>query len=143
MINLMATYFSPCENKFLECCSWFLWQYQLFYQEKVAYDDREYVLINLYNGNTKPEQLKILESQSKVLKNFQDTSEKNIIFVGDFYKISLKGTLFLQETHSSKVTEKVWNDKFNGDSFFSYAKTNSCSVLIRLNGNSIILLRKS
>ena len=100
-------------------------------------------MINLYNGNTKPEQLKILESQSKVLKNFQDTSEKNIVFVGNFYKISLKGILFLQETHSSKVTEKVWNDKFNGDSFFSYAKTNSCSVLIRLNGNSIILLRKS
>ena len=95
-------------------------------------------MINLYNGNTKPEQLKILESQSKVLRNFQHTSEKNIIFGGDFYKISLKVILFSQETHSSKFTEKTWNDKFNGDSFFSHATTNSCSVLIRLNGNSIL-----
>ena len=42
-------------------------------------------MINLFNGNTKAEQLKILEIQSKVLKNFQDTSEKiNFIFAGDF-----------------------------------------------------------
>ena len=99
-------------------------------------------MINLYNGNTKPEQLKILESQSKVLRNFQDTSEKNIIFVGNFYKISLKGILFLQETHSSKVTEKIWNDKFNGDSFFFLCENKFLQCLIRLNGNSIILLRK-
>ena len=44
----------------------------------------EYLLINLYNGNTEPEQLKILESLSRVLKDFQDISEKNIIFAGDF-----------------------------------------------------------
>ena len=33
-------------------------------------DGTEYLLINLYNGNTEPEQLKILESLSKVLKDF-------------------------------------------------------------------------
>ena len=41
-------------------------------------------MINLYNGNTEPEQLNILESLSKILKDFQDLSEKNIIFAGDF-----------------------------------------------------------
>ena len=41
-------------------------------------------MINLYNGNTEPEQLNILESLSKILKDFQDLSEKSIIFAGDF-----------------------------------------------------------
>ena len=50
----------------------------------VTIDGTEYLLINLYNGNTEPEQLKILESLSKVLKDFQDISEKSIIFAGDF-----------------------------------------------------------
>ena len=36
----------------------------------VTIDGTEYLLINLYNGNTEPEQLKILESLSKVLKDF-------------------------------------------------------------------------
>ena len=50
----------------------------------VTIDGTEYLLINLYNGNTEPEQLKILESLSKVLKDFQDISEKSIIFARDF-----------------------------------------------------------
>ena len=41
----------------------------------VAIDGTEHILINLYNGNTEQEQLKIFESLSKVLKNFQDISE--------------------------------------------------------------------
>ena len=47
-------------------------------------DGTEYLLINLYNENTEAEQLKILESLSKVSKDFQDISEKNINFEGDF-----------------------------------------------------------
>ena len=50
----------------------------------VTIDGTEYLLINLYDGNTEPEQLKVLESLLKVLKDFQDTSEKSIIFAGDF-----------------------------------------------------------
>ena len=50
----------------------------------VIIDGTEYLLINLYNGNTEPEQLNILESLSKILKDFQDLSEKNIIFAVDF-----------------------------------------------------------
>ena len=50
----------------------------------VTIDGTEYLLINLYDGNTEPEQLKVLESLLKVLKDFQDISEKSIIFAGDF-----------------------------------------------------------
>ena len=42
-------------------------------------------MIKLYNGNTEPEQLNILDSLSKKLKDFQDLSEKNILFAGDFH----------------------------------------------------------
>ena len=41
-------------------------------------------MVNLYNGNTEPEQLKILANLSKILKDFQDLSERNIISAGDF-----------------------------------------------------------
>ena len=42
------------------------------------------LMVNLYNGNTEPEQLKILANLSKILKDFQDLSERNIISAGDF-----------------------------------------------------------
>ena len=38
----------------------------------VSIDGTEYLLVNLYNGNTAPEQLNILECLSKVIKDFQD-----------------------------------------------------------------------
>ena len=41
-------------------------------------------MINLYKRNTETEQLSILESLSKISKDFQDISEKNIIFAEDF-----------------------------------------------------------
>ena len=47
----------------------------------VTIDGTEYLLINLYNGNTEPEQLNILESQ-KILKDFQDLSKKYHSFLG-------------------------------------------------------------
>ena len=50
----------------------------------VTIDGREYLLIKMYNGNAQPEQLIILEGLSKILNDFQDLSEKNIIFAGDF-----------------------------------------------------------
>ena len=50
----------------------------------VTIDGTEYLLINLYSGNTVPEQFKILKSLSNVLKEFQDIKEKSIIFAGDF-----------------------------------------------------------
>ena len=46
----------------------------------VAIDGTKNLSITLYNWNTEWEQLKILDSLSKVLNEFQDISEKNIIF---------------------------------------------------------------
>ena len=46
----------------------------------VAIDATKNLLITLYNGNTEREQLKFLDSLSKVLNEFQDINEKNIIF---------------------------------------------------------------
>ena len=46
----------------------------------VATDGTKNLLITLYNWNTEWKQLKILDSLSKVLNEFQDISEKNIIF---------------------------------------------------------------
>ena len=62
----------------MQSFSWFLWQYQLFFEENsgrilvldVAIEGTEYLLIYLYNGNTEPEQPKTLESLSKVLTLF-------------------------------------------------------------------------
>ena len=50
----------------------------------ITIDGTEHLLINPYNGNTEPEQLKILEGLSKILKDFQDLRKKNIIFAWDF-----------------------------------------------------------
>ena len=46
----------------------------------VTINGTEYLLINLYNWNTEPGQLSILESLSKILKDFQDLSEKKYHF---------------------------------------------------------------
>ena len=63
-------------------------------------------------------------------KRLQSPNNRSKLFQFFKNKISPKGTLFLQETHSSKVTEKIWNDEFNDDLFFSHGKTNSCGVLV-------------
>ena len=46
----------------------------------VANDGPMYILVSLYNGNTEPEQSKILEILSKISKVFQDISEKKYLF---------------------------------------------------------------
>ena len=38
--------------------------------------------------------------------------------------------IFLQETYSSVKDEKIWNDEFEGQLFFSHDKTNFCNVAI-------------
>ena len=44
--------------------------------------------------------------------------------------VTSNGFIFLQETHSSIKDEKIWNDEFKGQLFFSHGKTNSCGVAI-------------
>ena len=50
--------------------------------------------------------------------------------------------MLLQETHSSKVTEKIWSDEFNGDLFFLHGKKNSCGVSVGFYGNIIYSVKK-
>ena len=50
--------------------------------------------------------------------------------------------MFLQETHSSKVTEKIWSNEFNGDLFLSHGKTNSCGALVGFYANISYFVRK-
>ena len=57
----------------------------------VIIDGMQYLLMNLYNGNTEPEQLNISKSLSKISKKFQHLSQK-ISF--------LKGTLICFFTRS-------------------------------------------
>ena len=82
-------------------------------------------LLNTFDFNVLSNNVRGLQSSKKRLKLFQFFKNK----------ISPKGILFLQETHSSKVTEKIWIDEFNGDLFFSHGKTNSCGVLVGFYGN--------
>ena len=69
-----------------------------------------------------------LQAISKRIKIFQYL--KN-------YVIS-NGFIFLQETHSSVKDEKIWNDEFKGQLFFSHGKTNSCGVAIGLVGTKAL-----
>ena len=89
-------------------------------------------LSNTSDFNFLSNNVKGLQSSKKRLKLFQYFKNK----------ISPKGILFLQETHSSKVTEKIWTDEFNGDLFFSHGKTNSCGVLVGFYGNINYFVKK-
>ena len=50
----------------------------------VTSDVDQYILINLYNENTKTEELKTLKELQSLLKIFDINQNKQIIFVGDF-----------------------------------------------------------
>ena len=89
-------------------------------------------LSNTSDFNFLSNNVKGLQSSKKRLKLFQYFKNK----------ISPKGILFLQETHSFKVTEKIWSDEFNGNSFFSHGKSNSCDVLVGFYGNINHIVQK-
>ena len=72
--------------------------------------------------------VKGLQANSKRIKIFEYL--KN-------YVIS-NGFSFLQETHSSVKDEKIWNDEFGGQLFFSHGKTNSCGVAIGFVGTKAL-----
>ena len=52
--------------------------------------------------------------------------------------VTSNGFIFLQETHSSVKDEKLWNDEFEGQLFFSHGKTNSCGVAIGFVGTKAL-----
>ena len=65
-------------------------------------------LSNTSDFNFLSNNVKGLQSSKKRLKLFQYFKNK----------ISPKDILFLQETHPSKVTEKIYSHEFNGGLFF-------------------------
>ena len=51
---------------------------------EVTINDTEYLLVNIYNGNTEQEQLKTLQNVSVMLENFDSFCGNNMIIVCDF-----------------------------------------------------------
>ena len=47
-------------------------------------DDSEFILVNLYNANTESEQINPFIELNTLLSNLDLSSEKQIIFAGDF-----------------------------------------------------------
>ena len=78
---------------------------------------------------------------SNNVKGLQSSKKRLKLFEYFKNRISPEGNLFLQETHSSKVTEKTWSDEFNGYLFFPHGKTNSC-VLVGFYGNINYSIKK-
>ena len=68
---------------------------------------------------------------SNNVKGLQAISKRIKIFEYLKNYVTSNGFIFLQETHSSAKDEKLWNDEFQGQLFFSHGKTNSCGVAIR------------
>ena len=74
-------------------------------------DDSESILINLYNANTESEQIQTFNELNTLLSNLDLSSEKHIIFAGDFNlfldcSLDAKGGSPSLEKHSlSKLIE--------------------------------------
>ena len=67
-----------------------------------------------------------------------DISKRREIFEYLKNYVTSNGFIFLQETHSSVKDEKLWNDEFEGQLFFSHGKTNSCGVAIGFVGTKAL-----
>ena len=50
----------------------------------VMVDETNFVLVNIYNANTKTEQVTTLLDLGKMLETIKDFSDKHIILAGDF-----------------------------------------------------------
>ena len=67
---------------------------------------------------------------SSNVKGLQVISKRIKIFEYLKNYVTSNGVIFLQETHSPVKDEKLWNDEFEGQLFFSHSKTNSCGAAI-------------
>ena len=72
------------------------------------------------------------------VKGLQAVSKRIKIFEYLKNYVTSNGFIFLQETHSSVKDEKLWNDEFEGQLFFSHGKTNSCGVAIGFVGTKAL-----
>ena len=75
---------------------------------------------------------------SNNVKGLQAISKRIKIFEYLKNYVTSNGFIFLQETHSSVKDEKLWNDEFEGQLFFSHGKTNSCGVAIGFVGTKAL-----
>ena len=75
---------------------------------------------------------------SSSVKELQAISKRIKIFEYLKNYVTSNGFIFLQETHSSVKDEKLWNDEFEGQLFFSHGKTNSCGVAIGFVGTKAL-----
>ena len=50
----------------------------------VKIDGSMFVLINIYNANTKPEQLHTLNNLLRILETFEDIQNENVVLGGNF-----------------------------------------------------------
>ena len=57
--------------------------------------------------------------------------------------ITSNSFIFLQETDSSVKDEKIWNDEFEEQLFFSHGKTNSCGIATGLVGTKDLNILKT
>ena len=73
---------------------------------------------------------------SNNVKELQAISKRISEYLKNY--VTSDGFIFLQETHSSVKDEKIWNDGFEGQLFFSHGKTNSCGVAIGFVGTKAL-----
>ena len=75
---------------------------------------------------------------SNNVKGLQGTSK--LVKISEYLKnyVTSNGFIFLQETHSSVKYEKIQNNEFEGQLFFSHGKTNSCGAAIDFVGTKAL-----
>ena len=67
---------------------------------EINIDDSLFVLINIYNANNEPDQVKTFTDLDEILDSVGDIQNKNVVFGGDFNVIS---DLFLEVQGGNQV----------------------------------------
>ena len=72
---------------------------------EVKIDDSVFMLINIYNANTEPEQLHTLNDLINILETFEDIQNKSVVLGGDF-NVILKPSLDSEGGKPAKLIAK-------------------------------------
>ena len=75
-----------------------MWQLTLLLEINI--DDSLFVLINIYNANNEPDQVKTFTDLDEILDSVGDIQNKNVVFSGDFNVIF---DLFLEVQGGNQV----------------------------------------
>ena len=75
------------------------------------------------------------------IKGLQTSKKRLKLFSFFKNKIFSNGIIFFQETHSTKENEIMWKDEFDGDLYFSHAKSILCGVLVGFSGNETFTVK--